>query len=193
MATGAQVAVPKALRAYRSRAQRPDECTIWQAVRATSAAPLYFDIVEFDDGQKFGDGGVVANNPVNHLVAEARLIWGNNYPIEGIVSVGTGVVKLQSLEHYLPTDLAKAIIAANSDCEQVHEDFVRDHTMWDQTSRYFRFNIQRGMEGVELDGWKNQGLMRLLAGKFVGDPQVIPLRKQCARRLAFLQLDVPCK
>lgn len=61
-------------------------CHVWQAVRATSAAPSYFDAVEID-GESFVDGGVLANNPCEMAVREARRLWPDR-PIGLIVSIG---------------------------------------------------------------------------------------------------------
>jgi len=60
----------------------------WEAARATSAAPTYFDSFIFKD-KKFVDGGLVANNPSIIAYDEAVLIWGNR-PVECILSLGTG-------------------------------------------------------------------------------------------------------
>jgi len=108
-------------------------------------------------------------------------MWGKDYPIECVVSISTGVAKIETLKHHLPTSLAKAVIAANIDCETAHQNFVRDHMRWKEMSRYFRFNIQNGMETVELDGWRDEGWMRNLGGAWARNPDVILPRKECAR------------
>lgn len=62
---------------------------VFEALRATTAAPSYFD--EFIDEQygTFLDGGILANNPVGIAIHEARKIWPNTN-IDCIVSIGTG-------------------------------------------------------------------------------------------------------
>lgn len=67
---------------------------MWQAARATSAAPTYFeparlDAATGDDYFALVDGGVFANNPAMCAYVEARTVW----PDEGsflVVSLGTG-------------------------------------------------------------------------------------------------------
>lgn len=58
------------------------------AIRATTAAPMYFPLLE-RNGNLFGDGALHANNPSLIAMLEANLIY-PNVPIDCIVSVGTG-------------------------------------------------------------------------------------------------------
>ncbi|KAG2446236.1 hypothetical protein HXX76_000828 [Chlamydomonas incerta] len=61
---------------------------IWQAVRASSAAPYYLD--DFLCGEdRFQDGAATANNPGILALQQARLLWPNT-PVEALVSVGCG-------------------------------------------------------------------------------------------------------
>ena len=63
---------------------------LWQAVRASSAAPYYLD--DFSVGEdRFQDGAATANNPTIIAIQQARLLW-PNLPLECIVSVGSGLL-----------------------------------------------------------------------------------------------------
>lgn len=44
---------------------------IWEAARATSAAPSFFGPIKIE-GRKFGDGALNANNPVRQVWWEAK-------------------------------------------------------------------------------------------------------------------------
>ena len=71
-----------------------DQTPIWQAARATSAAPAFFPPARVDIPPPAGwyvDGGVRANNPSWEAVVEARKHWKTKKCF--IVSVGTGVQK----------------------------------------------------------------------------------------------------
>lgn len=58
------------LRTYISRTGVPGpRATIWQAGRATSAAPLYFPSIEVN-GQRYWGGGMHSNNPIIEVVKE---------------------------------------------------------------------------------------------------------------------------
>lgn len=59
------------------------------ALRATTAAPVYFDVFVDECGEAFCDGAVVMNNPTSVAIHEARCLWPDR-PLGVVVSVGTG-------------------------------------------------------------------------------------------------------
>ncbi|KAJ3516977.1 hypothetical protein NLJ89_g797 [Agrocybe chaxingu] len=63
---------------------------IWQAARATSAAPTYFPRMRLDE-YEYVDGGLGFNNPVLLLMGEARLHFGFARPFDCLVTIGTGM------------------------------------------------------------------------------------------------------
>lgn len=60
----------------------------WEAVRASSAAPGYYEDFKLD-GFVFHDGGLLANNPTAIALHESRHLW-PNVTTNCIVSIGTG-------------------------------------------------------------------------------------------------------
>jgi hypothetical protein len=61
---------------------------IWEAARATSAAPPYFKPITINN-ERYSDGGTMANNPSHNVITEAAEI-GKLDDIGCIVSLGTG-------------------------------------------------------------------------------------------------------
>ena len=56
-------------------------CTIWEAGRATSAAPTFFKRIKIGptgSGVEYVDAGLGCNNPVKQVVAEAARVFGED-------------------------------------------------------------------------------------------------------------------
>ena len=81
-------APPTLFRSYQSEDHDASECAIWEAGRATSAAPTFFKPIQIERGV-FVDGGLAHNNPGELALAEAQKIWktANRFCL---ISVGTG-------------------------------------------------------------------------------------------------------
>ncbi|KAL4987485.1 hypothetical protein BDW68DRAFT_177857 [Aspergillus falconensis] len=63
----------------------------WEAARCTSAAPMYFE--EYNPpaiGVSCRDGGLQANNPVQNAVTESVKLWGEDSPLDVVLSIGSG-------------------------------------------------------------------------------------------------------
>ncbi|KAK5604576.1 hypothetical protein CRENBAI_015332 [Crenichthys baileyi] len=110
---------------------------LWQAIRATSAAPGYFQ--EFKLGNDLHqDGGLLINNPTALAIHECKCLWPDT-PLECVVSLGTGRIetagKTSATYTSLKTKLTNVISSA-TDTEEVHamlDAFLPPDT-------YFRFN-----------------------------------------------------
>ena len=93
----------------------PEERKVWEACRASSAAPTYFESFE----NQFVDGGVIANNPTLDAMTEVlnHQEHGKEPPCLGmVVSLGTGVFPVTidhtSIPHihwWNPLDVLRAI------------------------------------------------------------------------------------
>ncbi|KAG6916206.1 hypothetical protein DXG01_007836 [Tephrocybe rancida] len=69
-------------------------CPIWQAARATSAAPIYLPAITIRDHDskdvEFVDGGIRFNNPSILLMGKVNTIFGCVRHIRCLLSIGTG-------------------------------------------------------------------------------------------------------
>ncbi|XP_062860271.1 calcium-independent phospholipase A2-gamma [Trichomycterus rosablanca] len=133
---------------------------MWQAIRASSAAPGYFQ--EYVLGQDLHqDGGLLINNPTALAIHECKCLWPNT-PVQCVVSLGTGRYEAtgkssSSTYTSLKTKLAHVISSA-TDTEEVH-------TMLDAllpSDTYFRFNPYLS-EDVPLDESRRERLNFLKA------------------------------
>jgi patatin-like phospholipase/acyl hydrolase len=82
------------------RPDRPEqELKIWEAIRASTAAPGFFKpFIKTETGQRFVDGAVYHNNPAYVAFEESRLLWPDvSHCLPDIVlSIGTGHNRLQT-------------------------------------------------------------------------------------------------
>lgn len=142
---------------------------IWEAARATSAAPTFFSPIKIGDTM-YGDGGTGYNNPTSEAIAEAISIR----PIGCVVSIGTGLEEALQLDEdskKIPSFVALvlrktsprlAFVASVADycvrcltsCENIHQQVMeradKDLLNGDY---YFRLNVPQGMSAIGLDEW----------------------------------------
>ncbi|XP_045072376.1 calcium-independent phospholipase A2-gamma isoform X2 [Coregonus clupeaformis] len=94
---------------------------MWQAIRASSAAPGYFQ--EYTLGKDLHqDGGLLINNPTALAIHECKLLWPNT-PVQCVVSLGTGRYETASKNNSTYTSLKAKItnvISSATDTEEVH-------------------------------------------------------------------------
>uniref|UniRef100_H3DMD7 Patatin like phospholipase domain containing 8 n=1 Tax=Tetraodon nigroviridis TaxID=99883 RepID=H3DMD7_TETNG len=110
---------------------------MWQAIRASSAAPGYFQ--EFVLGKDLHqDGGLLINNPTALAIHECKCLWPNT-PLQCVLSLGTGRYETAGKNGTTYTSLkAKLtnVISSATDTEEVHT--MLDALLFPDT--YFRFN-----------------------------------------------------
>lgn len=118
--------------------QYPGSCKyrIWEVIRASSAAPGYFESCTLGN-EVHEDGGLLTNNPTALAIHESRLLWPNE-SFHCVVSLGTG--RFENMAE-MPTKVSlkrriSTIVDSATDTEAVH------HTLQDllPARSYFRFN-----------------------------------------------------
>jgi predicted acylesterase/phospholipase RssA len=85
-------APPTLFRSYSGKGIQASQCAIWQAARATTAAPSFFKEMYIDNprpGISYVDGGLGYNNPAEVALEEAGKIWPTAKHF-CLISIGTG-------------------------------------------------------------------------------------------------------
>ena len=148
--------MPTLFRTYESH-ETHLECKIWEAARATSAAPTFFKRIEIGRAQPFIDGGLGCNNPSRVVLNEAKALFGGARHIGCLVSIGAGQVETIGIrkpglfQQIIPTDVVDAVKAIANECEATHENMLGLFAKLPAT--YFRLNVDQGMQGISLSEW----------------------------------------
>ncbi|KAM7262826.1 hypothetical protein ACFE04_000509 [Oxalis oulophora] len=122
---------------------------IWQAIRASSAAPYYLDDYS-DDVHRWQDGAIVANNPTIFAVREAQLLWPDTR-IDSLVSIGCGSVPTKVRKggwRYL--DTGQVLIESACSVDRVEEALSTLLPLLPEI-QYYRFNPVDERCDMELD------------------------------------------
>jgi patatin-like phospholipase/acyl hydrolase len=150
---------PTLFRSYRAPTNKTFDCTIWQAARATSAAPTFFKSIVIDEpgaAQPYIDGGIGLNNPTIQVIDEAQSIFSDRR-VACIISIGTGQAKTIEIpmpglfQQVIPLDVVNAMISIATDCETTSEAMAQRFRK--TQNFYFRFNVEQGLQEVEMDQW----------------------------------------
>ena len=195
---------PVLLRTYET-GSAPINCKIWEAARATSAAPTFFPSIKFQDytGGEFIDAGVGCNNPTKTLIKEAK----SYYRLKGydttkptcIVSIGTGQKDLIQLHKAASvfwfkdrTGLSIAPVLGDivTDCENTHDEVTLTCFEENIADRYFRFNVPQGMQNIVLDEWEKAADIRSYTDKYMRLNHTENKLLQCVALLRFTGQDV---
>ncbi|TVY60674.1 Calcium-independent phospholipase A2-gamma [Lachnellula suecica] len=161
----------------------------WEAARATSAATTFFDDIKIG-GEGFVDGATGQNSPIATMWTEAGDIfkqkgaagWRLEDHVQCFVSIGTGVPSLQAFGESL-LDVAKTIASIATDSMTAAEDFQRHHSNMVSGNRFFRFNVQRGLETVGLEEAKKQDEIKAATRKYIQEEVTFNHLERCAENL----------
>lgn len=161
------------MRSYSINTADAFSARIWEAARATSAAPGFFKPITIN-GVTYGDGGTGWNNPAAEAIMEAHKIWPNR-PIGCLLSIGTGLEKAIQLNYgndsmsefharllqklvpneFFHSEVAKYCIDSLMSCEKIHRDVSSQFP--DRITpykNYYRLNVPQGMSEIALEEWK---------------------------------------
>lgn len=171
---------------------------IWEALRATSAAPTFFEEMQFGTPKvTYLDGGVGFNNPCAEVDYAAKALW-EGRPIGVIVSVGTGLQSIPSVSKVAPwlpfglgTDIAlvSALAGMATSTQRVDNEMKRAY--YNTSTRYYRFDVDRGLANVSLEQWMKEDEMAALTEQYMRDAKQLRTARQLGELMAKLSALPP--
>lgn len=201
---------PTLLRSYTCQGHNADRCAIWEAGRATSAAPTFFKSIRIrtpPPGRIFVDGGLMHNNPSELALQEVKRVW-PSVTKYCLVSVGTGRQKsikvvetpakggfMSGAMAYLPGGktvagaaalkrIAEACVALTTSSEQVHQRVLRKCLdEGEGRCKYFRFQVERGMDEIGLEEWEKMDEMGDHARRYMDEGEGERKKDECVESL----------
>ncbi|KAF3209374.1 hypothetical protein TWF191_000431 [Orbilia oligospora] len=132
---------PKLFRTWGQRAI-DEQVRIWEAIRATSAAPTFFKPMNIN-GVEYSDGGLGYNNPAMLTYLEVVQTYGKGFPIKCFISVGTGAsanIKIRDNEGLgtYTIDLLNFLKDLATNTRRAHHE-VKELLQF--SNNYFRFEV----------------------------------------------------
>ncbi|PVH75974.1 phospholipase, patatin family protein [Cadophora sp. DSE1049] len=186
-----EIATTVLLRSYTSDdALNNTPATICEAARATAAATSFFEpVIIGPRGRKFVDGGLGANNPVEQLWNEAQHIWCSSGETElsallkCFISVGTGNPGKKPIAEGSFKFFTETLVGIATQTEDTAKVFAKRHRLLYENRRYFRFNVQQGLQGVGLEEYKAAALIDAATAEYMDGQELKSAARECAMNL----------
>ncbi|KAB8212947.1 phospholipase [Aspergillus novoparasiticus] len=159
------------LRSYSLPHEPNIRATICQAALATSAATTFFEPVNIGD-RSFADGGLGANNPVDEVEGEASNIWCPETGdlkrlVKCFISIGTGNPGKQAFEDSIFKFLRQTLVQIVTETENTERRFIARWARHFDEKRYFRFNVEQGLQEIGLEEYKKKGAIEAVTEGYI--------------------------
>lgn len=174
------------LRSYPLVSEHTEPTTIWQAALATSAATTFFDPVQIGD-RVYVDGAIGANNPAAEVETEASNIWceatGQLEPlVKCFISIGTGNRTIDPISDKAWTFLTESLKNVATGTKATEEAVLgRWRLHWN--ARYFRFNVEHGLQRIGLAEYQHSGPIDAATGQYLASHETRPRLTACVKNL----------
>ena len=159
---------------------------IWEACRATSAATTFFDPVAIGPlGQEFVDGALGANNPVYHVWSQAQDVFGHQFQgkLRCLVSIGAGVPSPNPVRDDV-FGISTTLKRLATETEKTAQQFHREKSTLDDEGRYYRFNVDHGLEEIGLEESRRKKDIASATVRYLESQAIFQKMKACANNLA---------
>ena len=178
------------LRDYKSdRAMTEDGAKIWEAARATSAATGFFDPITIGKHhQEYVDAGLGCNNPVNEIWTEAQDLYleqgvhGLAARVKCFISIGTGNPGTSPVE-YGALKIWETLKEISTETEKSAETFARSYRDLILDKRYFRFNVDQGLQHVGLEEFAKENEIVSATTRYMESQMMQPQKLHCAEAM----------
>ncbi|KAF2424931.1 hypothetical protein EJ08DRAFT_681763 [Tothia fuscella] len=138
------------------------KATVLQAALATSAATTFFEPVRIGN-LTFADGALGANNPVDEMEGEASLVYcyeefdhDMKSQVKCFISIGTGHPRLNPAKGSLAGFVRVNLVKIATDTENIAKRSIERWAKLYEDKRYFRFNVQHGLQDVDLEEYQKR-------------------------------------
>lgn len=179
------------LRSYQIPGKANISATICEAARATSAATTFFKPVSIG-ARRFADGALGANNPVDEVEREASDIWCPETGdlkslVKCFISIGTGNPGKKAMEDNLLKFMSKTLPELTTQTEHTEKNFIAKWRRHYRSKRYFRFNVEQGLQEVGLAEYQEQGRIEAATEGYLDHQTVEFQLRDCIQNLGLKQ------
>ena len=122
--------------------------------------------------RQFVNGGLIANNPIDEVEGEASNIWcsetGNLKPlVKCFITIGTGNPGTKAIEDNLLKLLSITLADIATETENTERKFIARWRQHYDEKRYFRLNVEQGLQGIGLAEYQEQGTIEAAAESYL--------------------------
>jgi hypothetical protein len=177
---------PYRIRNYQSQNEPGLPMAVWQAARATSAAPTFFDPLRVGNMTTLRDGGLRNNNPVMEAMNEIESEFGaTDSDIACLVSIGTGVSKTEFFRDDLRS-VAEACAKIATETEETEATFRRVYAALGKPlhERYFRLEVDQGLQEMGMEEWRKMSQVFSVTTTYLNGGHSQEMIGRCAALLA---------
>jgi hypothetical protein len=173
--------VPCLLRSYSIIGNEGPNCTIWEALCATTADPNIFKSISIHDSStstSFVGGDMGYSNPISKVLEEAALQFPGRH-VACIVSIGAGHSRIINFPegggsgwHRIPDKVLKTMGRIATDAEREAEEMERRCSH--MPDLYFQFNVKQGLQDISPSnwGWSNSSRISASTMAYLQTPEV---------------------
>ena len=127
--------------------------------------------------------------PVRYLWTAAQDLWPEGHledKIKCIVSIGTGVPAVEAFGKNM-IDVGKTLLAISTDTETTAELFLQEHRTLANRKRYFRFNVEHGLEHIGLEDKEKQASIVAATRAYLESQVILEQMTACGKELQTRQ------